>query len=554
MRGHLSHRLPQAISGSLLFLAVLCAAGCQSRSEYFGKVDPPAGNVLRFNNGVEPEYIDPNLLAGVQDARIAGMIFEGLTVYDERDLHPAPGAAERWEVSSDLTLYTFHLRKGAVWSDGHPLTAHDFVYSWRRILDPKTASRYASMLYYIENGEAFNVGKVKDASKLGVRALDDYTLEVKLRQPVSYFLSLTAHETYMPVPAHVVERYGDRWTDPSHIVGNGPFQLVEHRTNDKFEFIRNPRYWNSAGVKLDRVTAYSVDDNHTAANLYEAGVVDWVPDYIPSDYMGYMRGRFKDLYTPPYLGIYYYAVNITRPPLNNPLVRRALAMGFDRRAITGDLLRAGQIPASHFVPVGFPNYHSPPGPDYNPPEAARLLAEAGYPNGAGFPSVTILINTLSEHRKIAEAVQEMWAKNLNIQVSIRNEEWASYLKDRRSMNYDLARAAWIADYPDPSTFTDLMEGNNGNNDGGWKNPGYDRMIALARQQPEESRRMEILEKAEALLLHDLPVIPVYTYSADGLIKPYVRGVYGNALDRHALNRVWIDRQWKTGRPKSGDEL
>jgi len=523
---------------------MLCSSACQRHSEYFGKVEPPEGKVFRFNNSAEPEYIDPNLLAGIPDTRIAAMLFEGLTVYDPQTLIPSPGAAESWEVSSDLTLYTFHLRKNLFWSDGQPLTARDFVYSWTRILDPKTASRYANMLYYIVNGQDFNEGRLKDAGQLGVKALDDSTLQVKLRQPVPYFLSLTSHDTYDPVPAHIISRFGNQWTDPSHIASNGPFMLVEHRTNAKFELVRNPRYWDAANVWLERVTAYSVDDNHTSANLYEAGVVDWVPDYVPTDYIPYMRGRFKDLIVQPYLGNYYYSFNVTRPPLNNPLVRRALAMALDRRAITDDLLRGGQIPTSHFVPFGFANYHSPPGPEYNPQEAARLLAQAGYPNGEGFPHLDILFNTLAEHKKIAETVQQMWSKNLNIQVSLRNEEWASFLKSRQSRNYDVARDAWIGDYPDPSTFSDLMESTNGNNDPGWKNPAYDRLLAEARQQADEARRMEILQKAEAILLQDLPVAPIYTYAVNALLKPYVRGIYGNVLDRHALNRVWIDRQWR----------
>ncbi|MBI4465560.1 MAG: peptide ABC transporter substrate-binding protein [Acidobacteria bacterium] len=527
--------------------------GCQRHGEYFGKVEPPPENVFRFNNGAEPEYLDPGLMTGQPDGRIAQLIFEGLTTNDPETFEPRPGVAARWEVSPDGRTYTFHLRQNAYWSDGRPVTARDFIYSWTRVLDPKTASRYASHLHHLVNGEEFNRGRVKDPTQLGLRALDDYILQVQLRQPVPYFLYLTAFFTLMPVPAHIVERYGLHWTDPEYIVGNGPFLLVEHRTHARFEFVRNPRYWNVDRIRLDRIIAYSVDDNYTSANLYESGRVDWLPGSIPAEYVSYMRGHFQDFQIYPFLALYYYSFNVTRPPLDNPLVRRALSLAVDRRAITDQFLRGGQIPTSHFVPVGFPSYQSPSGPDYNPAEAARLLAQAGYPNGEGFPRLEILFNTLESHRKIAEAIQQMWARNLNIQVSLRNEEWASYLKSLANRDYDIARQGWIADYPDPSTFTDLLESTNGNNHTGWKNEAYDRLLIQAREDPDSQRRLETLRSAEAILLEELPVLPLYTYASNSLIKPYVRGLYPSPMDQHPLTAVWIDRDWnRTAQQQEGE--
>lgn len=524
---------------------LLSVAGCQQQSEYFGAVDPPPGNVFRFNNGAEPEYIDPGLATGQPDDRAIRLLFEGLTRIDQATLRPKPGVAERWELSPDQRAYTFYLRKNAVWSDGTPVTARDFVYAWTRVLDPKTAARYASHLYHLVNGQEFNEGKIKDPSQIGVRALDDYTLAVRLRQPVPYFLYLTSFYTLFPVPAHAIEKYGTGWTEVDHIVGNGPFRLVEHRSRDKFEFVRNSKYWNAASVRLERIVAYAVDDNYTSANLYKAGVVDWLPSgNFPPEYVPYLKERFRDIRTLPFLSIYYYTINVTRPPLNNPLVRRALSMALDRRAITDELLRGGQIPGAHFVPLGFPEYHSPPGPEYNPEEAARLLAQAGYPNGTGFPRLEILFNTLDVHRKIAEAIQQIWAKTLHIQVSLRNEEWASYLKSRNELNYDIARAAWVADYPDPSTFTDLLESTNGNNTTGWKNPAYDRLLSLARQETDPLRRMGILQRSETLLLQEIPVLPIYTYASNNLIKPYVRGFRPSPTEQFPLEELWIDYQWK----------
>ena len=529
---------------------LLGAAGCRQQGEYFGKVDPPSENVLRFNNGTEPEYIDPGLMTGQPDGRIAALLFEGLTNNDPRTLQARPGVAERWEVSPDQITYTFYLRRNAVWSDGRPVTAQDFVYSWTRVLDPKTASRYASQLYHIANGEEFNQGRLPDPAQLGLRALDDHTLEVRLRHPVPFFLYLTSFFTLYPVPRRAVEEHGAHWTDPARIVGNGPFLLVEHRTHDRFEFRRNPRYWNAAKVRLERIIAYSIDDNYTSANLYESGRVDWLPGSLPAEYVPPMRGRFRDFRSDPFLAVYYYLFNVTRPPLDNPLVRRALSMALDRRAITDELLRGGQIPGAHFVPIGFPDYHSPPGPEYNPEEAARLLAQAGYPDGAGFPRLEILFNTLESHRKVAETIQQMWAKTLHIQVALRNEEWASYLKSRNNLEYDIARAGWIGDYPDPSSFTDLMESTNGNNNTGWKNLAYDRLLDVARREADPLRRMGLLQQSEALLLQDLPVLPLYTYASNALIKPYVRGIYPTSQDLHPLNEVCIDRRW---RERPGEE-
>lgn len=534
---------------------LITTAACQRRSEYFGKIDPPQENVFRFNNGAEPEYVDPGLMSGQPDFRVAGMLFEGLTVTDWKTMQAVPGVAERWEISADKLTYTFHLRRNAPWSDGQPVTARDFVYSWTRVLDPKTAAVYASQLFHIVNAQEFNQGKLKDPSQIGFRALDDYTFEVRLRNPVPYFLFLVSFlRCMMPVRADVIEKYGMHWTDPAHIVGNGPFLLVEHRTNLKFEFVRNPRYWDKDRVRLERVIAYTNDDLATSANMYEAGMVDWLPSGdFPPEYVPYMRNRFRDLRSLPFLAIYFYSVNVTRPPLNNRLVRQALSMAIDRRALTDDLLRKGDLPGAHFVPLGFANYQSPPGPEYNPQKAAELLAQAGFPNGQGFPSLEISFNTSESHKKIAEAIQQMWAKNLNIHVMVHNEEWATFLKNRRTLDYDVAREGWIGDYPDPSAFLDLLESTNGNNDTGWKNQDYDRLLALAREESDPARRMELFQRAETMVLDHSPVLPIYTYASNSLIKPYMRGFYPSPLDEYPVDRLWIDRDWRKHRGLEEDE-
>ncbi len=523
----------------------LLLASCRRESEYFGKTDPPEENVFRFNNGAEPEYLDPGMMTANTDERIAAMLFEGLTQKDPRTLQPMPGIAERWEIAPDGLTYTFFLRRGAQWSDGHTVTAHDFVYAWTRVLDPKTASAFASILYPILNAEQFNQGKLKDRSQVGVEALDNYTLRVRLQDPVPYFLYLTTFFTLYPVPSWIVEKHGADWTRPEHVVGNGAFRLIEHRINDRIVLEKNPRYYNAAQVRLDRVIAYAVVDLYTAINLYESGEVDWMPsNSVPSDFVPHMQGRFRDYSSTPQLASYYFTINTTHPPFDNRLVRRALALAIDRRAITDELLRGGQIPGSNFVPVGLPGYQSPPGPDYNPQEAARLLAEAGYPGGKGFPEMELSFNTLETHKRIAEAMQQMWEKNLGIRIRLHNEEWASFIKTRQNKEHDIARQGWIADYPDPAAFLDLMESTNGNNDTGWKNAKYDALMTASRKETDPFRRIELLQQAESIVLDELPVLPLYSYSVNTLLKPYVKGIYPTSLDMHPLNEVCIDRRWR----------
>ncbi|MSO18968.1 MAG: peptide ABC transporter substrate-binding protein [Acidobacteria bacterium] len=531
-------------------LLAISLAGCQKQeTEYFGTVEPPVGNVFRFSNGAEPEYLDPNLMTGQPDGRVARLTFEGLTNLEQPSLRVKPAAAESWEISPDQLLYTFHLRRAAQWADGEPVTAHDFVFSWTRILNPETASRYASHLYHLVNGQAYNEGKIGDAAQVGVRALDDYTLEVRLANPVPFFLQLTAFYTLLPIPQHLVEKHGSKWSEPPNVAGNGPFWLVEHRAQAKFEFVKNPRYWNAANVKLERVTAYSIDDNYTTANLYKAGVLDFVPSrYFPSEFVPEMRGRFRDIQSTPFLANYFYLVNVTRPPLNDPRVRRALSMAINRKAITDELLRGGETPGANFVPIGFPGYQSPPGPEFDPEQARRLLAEAGFPGGQGFREITILFNSNDRHRKVAEAIQQMWMQNLNIQVALRNEEWASYLKSANELNFDVARRGWITDYPDPSNFNDLLESTNGNNNTGWVNKDYDQMMAAARIELNPLRRFNILQQSEALLLREMPVLPIFSDVSNNLVKPYVRGFRHSPTEELTIDEYWIDHNWRANSP------
>jgi ABC-type oligopeptide transport system substrate-binding subunit len=521
----------------ILCALVLAAPGCamphggrlenaSAGPRYFGDVTPPSDNTLTYNNGAEPEGIDPGVISGQPDGRVARTIFEGLTNPDPRTLEPEPGQAYRWETSADGRTYTFHLRPGLQWSDGSPLAAEDFRWSWIRVLRPETASRYASFLDPVLNAEAFHQGAIRDERQVGLAAPDDSTFVVTLAAPTPYFLFLTTYYTLFPVPRGVVERQGERWTRPENIVSNGPFVLQSWRQGDRFVFVKNPRYWDAARVRLDRVIALSVEDPNTCVNLYKAGVVDWNPSgYVPSQFIPYLRG-YSDYRSGLYQAVYYYSLNVTRKPFDDVWVRRALGYALDRDAIARDLLKGSRKPWGNFVPSGYPGYVPPPGQSYDPTRARACLARAGYPEGRGFPKISILFNTSEDSKRIAEAVQSMWGRTLGIRVELSNQEWGSYLQSTVALQYDVARRSWI-----------------GNNRTGWSDPRYDRLLRLAAAELEPARRMRILAEAEAELLDQAPVLPIYHFATSELVKPYVRGLVSTPLDLHPLKRVWIDRDW-----------
>ena len=532
--------LAAGLSGGCTPAAPPARRAASAEKRYFGATTPPAGNVFRFNNGAEPEIYDPGLAVGQPDGRVCRIMFEGLTAPDPKTLEPLPGQAERWETSADGLTYTFHLRPGLEWSDGSPLTARDFEWSWLRVLKPENAARYANLLYPIENAEAYNKGTLEDSTRVGIHAPDDSTLVVRLAQPTPYFAFLTEFYTYLPVPRRAIERFGNGWTRPGKVVSNGPFVLKEWRQGDHFEFVRNPSYWDAANVRLDRVIAYSVEDVNTSVNLYKAGVIDWTTSgYVPSQFVPYLM-QYDDFQHGRYHGVYFYSVNVTRKPLDNVWVRRALNYALDREAITNDLLKRIYDPWGNFAPSGYPGYEAPPGLVFDPVKARDCLARAGYPGGKGFPRISILFNTSENHRRIAEALQAMWKRELGIDVELSNQEWGSYLQATTSLQYDVARRSWIGDYLDPTTFLGIGITGDGNNRTGWSDPRYDGLLRQAASETNPARRMKLLRDAEALLLDSGPFIPIYHYSITDLVKPYVHGLYPNVLDTHDLKWVWID--------------
>ena len=492
---------------------------------------------LVFTNHAEPQSLDPALMTGVPEMTIALGLFEGLTGLHPRTLQPVPGAAERWEVSPDGRSYVFHLRR-AQWSNGDPVRAGDFVFAWRRALAPATAAEYAYMLFCIDGARAFNAGDHDVPSRIAARARDDLTLEVTLEHPVAYFLELAAFATCFPLHPDTVREHGDRWTRPEHMVSNGPFVLAEWRQQQHVLLRKNPRYWDAARVALDEIRVLPIDDAETALKQFRNREVHWIRS-IPAPKVAAAARLPGFRYAPEY-GTYFYRFNVTRPPLDDPRVRTALALAIDKDSIARYLLRGGQRPARSFVPPSLPPYEPVEGPACDPARARALLAEAGFPGGRGFPALQLLYNTSESHKLIAEAVQHMWRSELGVRIELLNQEWKVYLDSMSRLRYDIARSSWIGDYGDPNTFLDMFVTGGGNNRPGWSHPRYDRLVADAAREPDRARRFGLLRQAERILVaREMPIVPIYFYVNTYLVQPSVLGVYDNARNVHPFQYIAI---------------
>lgn len=502
--------------------------------------------VLHKGNGKEVQDLDPHIVNGVSAFNVLSALLEGLVGEDPRDLHPVPGVAERWEISPDEKTYTFHLRRDARWSNGDAVTARDFVDSYQRILSPALGSDVAYMLYPVANAEAFNTGKITDFSQVGFRTIDDWTLEITLGSPTPYFLSLLNHYSWFPVHLPTIRKYGpafergSRWTRPGRFVGNGPFALEEWRLNDRIRVKKSPTYWDAKTVGLNAIVFHTIDSNDVEERAFRSGQLH-VTDSIPVNRIDrYRREHPELLRIDPYLGTYFFRVNVTRPALNNRLVRRALAMSIDRRAIVENVWRGGQLPAGSFTPPHTAGYTCETSIPYDTNGARKLLAEAGYPEARGLPPIEILFNSSENHKLTAEAIQQMWRKELNVNAALVNQEEKVYFDSRRQMNYQVLRSTWIGDYNDPNSFLNIWITGGGNNQTGWSSPEYDRLISEAETSADQTARHVAFQKAEAILLDDAPILPVYFYTHAFLIHPSVKGWSPTILDHHPYKHVHLE--------------
>ena len=497
--------------------------------------------VFRISNGAEPESLDPAKIQGVPEHRIFETLFEGLIVYDPQTADGIPGLAESWEVSEDGMTYTFKLRK-ANWSDGTPITANDVVYSWLRELAPETASPYAWFpVMFLAGAEAYNMGEAGPEA-VQIRALDDYTFQMDLIGPLPYVIGALGHYSFAVVPQHAIEKYGDEWILPGNFVGNGPYTLKEWTPQDKIVAVKNEAYWDAENVKLDEVVFYASDDNNTNYNMYISGQVDWLTA-IPNDKLDSVMMR-EDYQVAPQLSTYYYTIQTTKAPFDDARVRRALSLAIDRETLVEEVTKAGQIPGWGIVPnmAGYDALEFPyDNMDDAIAEAQELLAAAGYPNGVGFPSFSLLYNTDDSHKMIAEYVQQQWANNLGINCTLENQEWATYLSNRNAGNFDVARAGWVGDYQDPNTFLDMFVTGAGMNGGKYSNEDYDLFINEAARMEAGAERMEILKTAESIMIdEDQAIIPFYYYVSQNLIDlDKWGGWYSNTMDYHPTKDIYL---------------
>lgn len=609
---------------------------------------PPAD--FTFTNGTEIESLDSAHVSGAPEGRIIDAMFEGLyrklpDPDDPSKMLPVPAMATSYELSEDQRTYTFTIRQDAKWSDGSPVTAHDWVFSWQRFLHPETASKYSYQLWYLKNAQKYTGRKIEVGdrveverddrsnpgqtyprgtmlagivksqeqlgeeddpiyiydvqlvaeqegvpqwdqlaaterfvmiprfdkrkhaehvphlvrqvlphfSEVGVYAEDDHTLVVTLENPTPYFLELVSFYPLYPVNQACVEKHGyPEWTKTENVVNNGPYNMEFRRIRDRIRLRKNPEYWNAGEVKMEVIDALAVQSETTTLNMYMNGQVDWgttvptsiIPELIERDKEKRKQpGRENerpDMQIEPMLTVYFYRVNTTKPPLDNPLVRRALNLAIDKQEIVEFVTKAGQVPALGLVPPGMANYEQQTSGTFDPEEARRLLAEAGYPGGKGIPRIRLVYNTLDAHRDIAEVIQQQWKRHLQIDAELINQEWAMYLKRMQDLDFDLIRAGWIGDYPDPNTFLDMFVTDGENNQTGWSNAQYDQLIEDAMSESDEEKRMEMLAEAERILLEEMPILPIYFYVSQNIVRPYVKNFYPNLQDLHPLHIMEID--------------
>ncbi|MBN6045090.1 oligopeptide ABC transporter substrate-binding protein OppA [Citrobacter sp. ku-bf4] len=497
------------------------------------------------NNGSEVQSLDPHKIEGVPESNISRDLFEGLIISDV-DGKPSPGVAEKWE-NKDFKVWTFHLRKDAKWSDGSPVTAHDFVYSWQRLANPNTASPYASYLQYghIVNIDDIVAGK-KPPTDLGVKAIDDNTFEVTLSEPVPYFYKLLVHSSVSPVPKAAVEKYGEKWTQPANIITNGAYKLKDWVVNEHIVLERNPNYWDNAKTVINQVTYLPIASEVTDVNRYRSGEIDMTYNNMPIELFQKLKKEIpNEVHVDPYLCTYYYEINNQKAPFTDVRVRTALKLALDRDIIVNKVKNQGDLPAYSFTPpytdgakLSEPEWFGWTQEKRNE-EAKKLLAEAGYTADKPL-TFNLLYNTSDLHKKLAIAAASIWKKNLGVNVKLENQEWKTFLDTRHQGNYDVSRAAWCADYNEPTSFLNMVLSDSSNNTTHYKSPTFDKILADALKATNEEQRTELYGKAEQQLDKDSAIVPVFYYVNARLVKPWVGGYTGkDPMDNIHVKDLYI---------------
>jgi oligopeptide transport system substrate-binding protein len=507
-------------------------------------------NTLHVGNVAEPRDLDPHVITSNYELAIVTALLEGLTITDPVDCHPIAGVAERWETSADGLTWTFHLRANSRWSNGGAVTAHDFVYAWQRALSPALGADYATMLYVLKNGEAFHRGEVKDFAAVGARAVDDHTLAVTLKTPTPYLPSLFAMPVFLPVHRPTIEKFGridqraTAWTRPGNHVGNGAFVLAEWTPNQRVRVAKSPTYWERERVRLAEAVFYPIENNMAEEAAFRAGQLHVTGPYVSVEKAAaYRRDPQKKtwLHEAPILRTKFFRLNCLQPPLNDVRVRRALSLAIDRPQLVRSVLQC-DTPAFALTPPNCAGYTAGNSLTTDVAEARRLLAAAGFPEGRRFPKLDVRFYQQGDAgQPVAEVVQQMWRKNLGLEVELVSQEMRVVLDARKTGDYRILLGEWGGDYLDATTFLDLLLSAGGNNCTGWANPEYDRLLAQAANTLEPTRRHEILRTAEKLAMDEAPFVPLFYYPSRELRLPVVKGWHGNLLDLHPLKFVSLEK-------------
>ena len=533
-----------------LYSVVLILFIVASCSESINPVDSGLENqIYHHGNGSEPQGLDPHIVTGVPEHHILISLCEGLTIPNPNpnDMNGyMAGTAESWSISDDGKEYVFNINKNAKWSNGESVTADDFVWSWKRILTASLGSQYPDMLYYLEGAYEYHNGLIDDFDQVGVKSIDEHTLQVNLKNPTPFFLGLLSHYSTWPVHKETVLKFGDiddrngEWTRPGNFVCNGPFQLKTWELNNKIVVEKNPHYYDASIVQLNEIHYYPVSNVMTEDRMFRAGQLH-LTSTLPSQKCPIYIEENPNLRIDPYMGTYFYRINTENEVLKDVKVRKALAYSIDRQLLVDKVTKCGQIPAYSFTPPGTNGYQPTTEIPFDPVLAKSLLDEAGFSEENPFPKLEILFNTNEDHRKLALAIQQMWQINLGIEVELVNQDWKVYLNREMIGDFQISRAGWIGDYEDPNTFLDLMRPNRGNNKTGWENMEYDSLVQKANTINNQAERYELLYKAEEILIENMPVIPLYTYVRAYQLSPDVKGFSPHILDHHHPKFIYLER-------------
>ena len=540
---------PKRVIGHYFWLVpvLFLLGGCSAPSNVENAIED---KILHFGLGSEPQYLDPHLASSVSAHNVIIALIEGLVSEDPKTLKPLPGVAESWDISEDGLLYTFHLRKNAKWSNGDPVTAHDFVYSYRRILNPNLASQYASMLHGLKNARKYHEEGLKwEEAKVGAVAINNHTLQLTLENPTPYFLELLNHYSWFPAHPPTIKKFdafekqGTPWTRPGNYVGNGPFILSEHKVNSVIEVKKNPNYWDAETVSLEAIRFYPIESADTEERAFRSGFLHLTQTVSP-DRIDFLKQNHPEvIHFEPYLGTYFYRFNLEEPPFDDVRIRLAFNLATDRQAIVEKVTKGGQVPARCFTPPGTGGFSPESRFRFDPQKAKALIQDYLDEKGLkSLPKIELKYNTSEGHKKVAEALQGMWKNHLGAEIQLLNMEWKVFLSTIEKQDFALARAGWIGDYVDANTFLHMWRTRDGHNMTGWSNARYDELLELAAKESDSEKRFSYFEECEKLLSEHAPILPIYFYVHVTLRSPTVKGWHPTLLDHHPYKYVRLQNE------------